>query len=164
VLRGLEISERLIELGNPAIRMRMHPDRRVLDVPLFDIDAEDTAYPFLLFLSQSETERVLNEHLSAHGVGVERETELVEFRAGGEIVTCTVRRADGTTEEVRTRFLVGCDGAHSSVRRGAGIRFVGGGYPQTFALPLAPSACCASKNDPGSPNWNGPTKAMTPEW
>ena len=32
------------------------------------------------------------------------------------------------------RYLVGCDGAHSSVRHGAGIPFEGGRYPQTFVL------------------------------
>ena len=32
------------------------------------------------------------------------------------------------------RYLVGCDGAASTVRRGAGIQFQGGAYPQTFAL------------------------------
>jgi 2-polyprenyl-6-methoxyphenol hydroxylase-like FAD-dependent oxidoreductase len=35
---------------------------------------------------------------------------------------------------VRARYLVGCDGAHSSVRQGAGIPFEGGRYPHTFAL------------------------------
>jgi 2-polyprenyl-6-methoxyphenol hydroxylase-like FAD-dependent oxidoreductase len=35
---------------------------------------------------------------------------------------------------VRTRFLVGCDGAHSAVRKGAGIWFEGGSYPQDFVL------------------------------
>jgi FAD binding domain len=35
---------------------------------------------------------------------------------------------------VRARYLVGCDGAHGSVRQGAGIPFEGGRYPHTFAL------------------------------
>src|SRR5262249_32412444 len=45
------------------------------------------------------------------------------------------------------RFLVGCDGAHSSVRKASGIAFEGGSYPQDFALgdveadgPLEPNA------------------------
>ena len=35
---------------------------------------------------------------------------------------------------MRARYLVGCDGAKHTVRRGAGIPFQGGAYPQTFAL------------------------------
>ena len=34
---------------------------------MFDLGLDDSAYPFLLFLSQAETERVLGEHLAAAG-------------------------------------------------------------------------------------------------
>src|SRR5262249_18270901 len=44
------------------------------------------------------------------------------------------RHGDETTERLHARYLVGCDGAHSSVRHGAGIPFEGGAYPQTFVL------------------------------
>ena len=35
---------------------------------------------------------------------------------------------------MRARFVVGCDGAHSAVRRLAGIAFRGSAYPQDFVL------------------------------
>ncbi|MYU47565.1 pentachlorophenol monooxygenase, partial [Streptomyces sp. SID7803] len=38
-----------------------------------------------------------------------------------------LRTADGGTEEVRAGYLVGCDGAHSTVRKGLGLSFEGGG-------------------------------------
>jgi 2-polyprenyl-6-methoxyphenol hydroxylase-like FAD-dependent oxidoreductase len=103
-------------------------------VRLFGLGLDDTAYPFLLFVSQAETEAVLEGHLAGHGVHVERRVELVAFHADPNGVSCTLRHADGRTEQVRARYLVGCDGAASSVRRGAGIPFQGGAYPQTFAL------------------------------
>ena len=37
-------------------------------------------------------------------------------------------------EPVHARYLVGCDGAHSSVRHGVGIHFEGAACPQTFVL------------------------------
>ena len=40
---------------------------------------------------------------------------------------------DGTSQ-VETRFLVGADGAHSMVRREAGIGFAGAAYPERFLL------------------------------
>ena len=55
----------------------------VVSVRLFDVGFKDTAYPFLLFISQAETEAVLNEHLAGHGVRVERGVELVGFEARG---------------------------------------------------------------------------------
>jgi 2-polyprenyl-6-methoxyphenol hydroxylase-like FAD-dependent oxidoreductase len=134
VLRGLGIAETLVERGNDAVQLRIHFDKRIVSMRLFDIGLEDTAYPFLLFISQAETEAILNEHLAARGLPVERGVELVGFSSDSDEVACTLRRADGGMEQVRCRYLVGCDGAHSTVREGAGIPFEGGTYPQTFVL------------------------------
>ena len=133
-LRSLGIAQTLIEHGNDAAQVRLHLGTRLVAMGLFDIGLEDTAYPFLLFISQAETEAILNELLVAHGLQVERGVELLAFTTGADEVTCTLRGQDGTPEHVRTRYLIGCDGAHSTVRRAAGIAFEGGAYPQTFAL------------------------------
>ena len=134
VLRGLGVTQELLERGNDAVWVQLHAGGRVVRVRLFGLGLADTAYPFLLFVSQAETERALNDHLAAGGVGVERRVELVAFQADADGVTCTLRHGDGQTEQVWARYLVGCDGAHSTVRRAAGIPFQGGAYPQTFAL------------------------------
>ena len=115
VLRGLGFAQTLVERGNDAVQLRMHFGQRTVPMRLFDIGLEATAYPFLLFISQSETEAILNQHLEAHGITVERGVELLAFRAGTDEIGCTLCRDDGTTEEVRTRYLIGCDGAHSTV-------------------------------------------------
>jgi 2-polyprenyl-6-methoxyphenol hydroxylase-like FAD-dependent oxidoreductase len=134
VLQAFGIAETMVERGNDAVQLRIHFGERIVGIQLFDLGLEDTAFPFLLFISQAETEAILNEYLAARGVPVERGVELVAFTAGSEEVACTLRRADGGTERVRCRYLVGCDGAHSTVREGAGIPFEGGTYPQTFLL------------------------------
>jgi 2-polyprenyl-6-methoxyphenol hydroxylase-like FAD-dependent oxidoreductase len=134
LLRGLGIAETLVERGNDAVQLRIHVGERVVGMRLFDIGLEDTAFPFLLFISQAETEAILNEHLAARGVPVERGVELVGFSVDSDEVTCTLRDGEGRTEQLRCRYLVGCDGAHSTVREGAGIDFAGGSYPHTFVL------------------------------
>jgi 2-polyprenyl-6-methoxyphenol hydroxylase-like FAD-dependent oxidoreductase len=134
VLRGLEVTEELLERGNDAVWVQLHAGGRTVRVRLFGLGLADTAYPFLLFVSQAETEQVLNDHLTTGGVGVERGMELVAFQADADGVTSTLRHGDGRTEQIRTRYLVGCDGAQSTVRRSAEIPFRGGAYPQTFAL------------------------------
>jgi 2-polyprenyl-6-methoxyphenol hydroxylase-like FAD-dependent oxidoreductase len=134
VLRGLGVTEELLARGNDAVWVQLHAGDRSTRVRLFGLGLDDTAYPFLLFVSQAETEAVLEGHLAGHGVHVERRVELVAFDADPNSVSCTLRHADGRTEQVRARYLVGCDGAASSVRRSAGIPFQGGAYPQTFAL------------------------------
>ncbi|MXM67661.1 monooxygenase [Streptomyces sp. HUCO-GS316] len=134
MLAGYGVTDELVARGNPAVQLRMHLSRRVVRVPLFDIGCRDTAYPFLLFLSQAETERVLAEHLAGRGVTVERGTEVLGLERQGEHVICRLRGSDGTEETVRARYVVGCDGAHSTVRVQAGIDFAGHAYPQTFLL------------------------------
>jgi 2-polyprenyl-6-methoxyphenol hydroxylase-like FAD-dependent oxidoreductase len=134
VLAGFGVTGELIAGGNRAVQLRMHVPGRVLTVPMFDFGLEDTAYPFLLFLSQAETERVLGERLAAAGVPVERGVELADLSNAADAATATLRHRDGREEVVSARYVVGCDGGHSSVRRLAGIRFAGSSYPQTFVL------------------------------
>jgi 2-polyprenyl-6-methoxyphenol hydroxylase-like FAD-dependent oxidoreductase len=134
VLRGLGIAKTLVERGNDTSQLQIHAGERVVAVRLFDVGLEDTAYPFLLFISQAETEAALNEHLGEQAVDVERGIELVEFQAGEQDVICTLRQGNERMERLHARYLVGCDGAHSSVRHGAGIPFEGAAYPQTFVL------------------------------
>src|SRR3954468_2628755 len=58
VLRPFGLDGDLIGRGNPAARLRISAGGRVARTALFDIGAEDTAFPFLLFISQAETEAV----------------------------------------------------------------------------------------------------------
>jgi 2-polyprenyl-6-methoxyphenol hydroxylase-like FAD-dependent oxidoreductase len=138
VLAGLGISDELVRFGNRAVRLKLHFGHRVALVQLFDIGTSDTQYPYLLFISQAQTERILGEHLTAQGVKLERGTELVEFHPGTDVVdgamTCRLRHSDQTEEVMQARYVVGCDGAHSTVRDQAGIGFEGSAYPQTFVL------------------------------
>lgn len=85
-------------------------------------------------LPQYETERILDAHLGRFGTTVERGTELVSFAQDADGVTCRLRTASGAEEEVRTRFLVGCDGAHSIVRKGLGLSFEGGAFAEEYML------------------------------
>ncbi|WP_030761993.1 FAD-dependent monooxygenase [Streptomyces sp. NRRL F-2664] len=85
-------------------------------------------------LPQYETERILGEHLARWGTAVERGTELVSFRQDADGVTSLLRTPSGAEEELRTRYLVGCDGAHSTVRKGLGLSFEGGALPEEYML------------------------------
>ena len=138
VLAGLGISDELVRHGNRAVRLKLHFGHRVALVQLFDIGTSDTQYPYLLFISQAQTERILGEHLTAQGVKLERGTELAELHTRTDgvdgVMTCRLRHSDETEEVVQARYVVGCDGAHSTVRDQAGIGFEGSAYPQTFVL------------------------------
>jgi 2-polyprenyl-6-methoxyphenol hydroxylase-like FAD-dependent oxidoreductase len=135
ILDSIGLADQLVSRGNRSAKLAIHLGaRRVAATNLGEFGAEGTRYPFILFVSQAETERVLGEHLAASGVALERGVELVRVESLDEMVECVLRYSDGREEHVRTEYLVGCDGAHSTVREGAGFAFRGGSYPEDFLL------------------------------
>jgi 2-polyprenyl-6-methoxyphenol hydroxylase-like FAD-dependent oxidoreductase len=107
----------------------------VADQPAQDMPAPPLGLPFApLGLPQYETERVLAEHLQTLGVEIERNCELAGFEQDDDGVDVAIRRHDGSTEITRFGYVVGCDGAHSTVRKALGIGFEGEAYPWPFML------------------------------
>jgi 2-polyprenyl-6-methoxyphenol hydroxylase-like FAD-dependent oxidoreductase len=118
LLDTVGLGDPLVALGRTSTRLVLHfGARAVAAVQLGNIGATDTRFPFILFVSQAETERLLGEHLSGAGVTIERGVELVQFDDRGTHVACVLQHQDGREESVRASYLVGCDGAHSAVRR-----------------------------------------------
>ncbi len=135
ILQRLGLGEALVGQGNSSTSLALHFEaRRVVKVQLGGFAASDTRFPFILFVSQAETEALLGEHLGRKGATVERGVELLTSRLEDKVVHCVLRHADGRQEAVDARYLVGCDGAHSEVRKQSGIAFEGDAYLQDFML------------------------------
>ena len=118
------------------------------------LDLIDTPHPYALMLPQSETERLMEQHLNTCGVQVERQVELVRFVLGADMVTATLRHADGREETLQAAWLIGCDGAHSAVRHGLGMQFEGDTLPSDWILAdvhLAGAASRTSSTCSGTP-------------
>ncbi|MFD6434151.1 rifampin monooxygenase [Streptomyces venezuelae] len=81
----------------------------------------DTAHSYVLAIPQQTTERLLAEHAAELGVEVLRGREVVGLDQDDDGVT--VELADGT--RLRSRYLVGCDGGRSAVRKLLGVDFPG---------------------------------------
>src|SRR5271167_1556825 len=90
-----------------------------------NLDALETPHPYGLMLPQSDTERLMEQHLNSLGVQVERRVELIRFVADEDAVTAFLRHPDGKEETLDIAWMIGCDGAHSAVRRGLGMGFEG---------------------------------------
>jgi 2-polyprenyl-6-methoxyphenol hydroxylase-like FAD-dependent oxidoreductase len=84
-------------------------------------DRLDTAHPYILGIPQTTTERLLTEHATELGVDIRRGCELVGLSQDDHGVT--VELADDT--RLRSRYLVGCDGGRSTVRKLLGVGFPG---------------------------------------
>jgi len=104
------------------------------NIATFALDQIPSRYPYVLFLPQNETEAILNEKMESLGVKTERQTELVSFNQQGDSVSVALRHSDGSQEQISPRWIIGCDGAHSTVREQAGIPFEGGGVGLSFFL------------------------------
>ncbi|MEU5164497.1 FAD-dependent monooxygenase [Streptomyces sp. NPDC020875] len=74
---------------------------------------------------QDVVESVLRRRLDAGRIRYG--TTLTGVETSGDRVTATVIGPDGTPRRIRCRQLVGCDGAHSAVRRSTGTELLGGG-------------------------------------
>lgn len=95
-----------------------------------DLRELPTRFGMVLIVPQSGTEHVLEERAAQSGVTVRRGAQVVGLRQDGDGVT--VELAGG--ESVSAEYVVGCDGAHSTIRRLVGIDFAGKQYETHILL------------------------------
>ncbi|WP_269506691.1 FAD-dependent monooxygenase [Burkholderia sp. IMCC1007] len=124
--------EPFLALGHRAHAAELHADGRV--IARLDFDPLQTRYPYLLFLDQSITERLLAEHLAGLGVTIERGVTLTACDARGTSLDVKIRDADGREHAFAPSYLIAADGAHSTVRHLLGLGFAGHAFEQTFLL------------------------------
>ncbi|SDG65057.1 FAD-dependent monooxygenase [Paraburkholderia phenazinium] len=126
------VVEPFLELGHRARAANLYSNGQRL--ARLDFDPLQTRYPYLLFLDQSVTERLLTEQLATLGVTVERGVELTEFVQGSAGLSASLLRADGRSETMHPSYLIAADGAHSAIRHRLGMSFAGKTFEQTFLL------------------------------
>src|SRR5690606_1122046 len=105
--RTLEIYEQiglakdLVEKGTIAKRARMLEGGKIRgEVDLSGIGEGMSRYPFLLLVEQGKHEKLLFDHITGNGSGVEWNTELAGFEQNDAGVKATVKTADGIALDV----------------------------------------------------------------
>ncbi|WP_282697101.1 FAD-dependent monooxygenase [Streptomyces sp. CC208A] len=94
-------------------------------LPHLDLAPVIEEFPAMVGSPQAYAEAVFAQRAVRLGARVVRGAEVTEVRETGQRVEVTVRREDGGERVVRTGWVVGCDGARSTVRRKTGIAFTG---------------------------------------
>ncbi|WP_280234314.1 FAD-dependent monooxygenase [Nocardia cyriacigeorgica] len=131
VLRRQGTAERIRAHGIPMTAARYFSrGKSVADVE-FGPGSGNEAAPVII--TQPAVESVMIDHLGGLGVAVEWRTALASLDDRGDAVDVVLDH-DGRTEELTVSWVVGCDGAHSTVREAAGIAFEGSTYGRRFAL------------------------------
>jgi 2-polyprenyl-6-methoxyphenol hydroxylase-like FAD-dependent oxidoreductase len=126
------IVDEMVSTGIKATAMQLYAGHsRLFRIPLGGVDS---AFPFTLTTAQTETERVLGDHLQSLGVIVERGVELVALAQDGGAAELTVRHDDGSTEQVSASWVIGADGAASTVRKMVGTKLAGSFVGERFLL------------------------------
>ncbi len=134
MLQQLQVADRLSDLGNHAGKATFFSgdrDRRIATVRFGHLA---TRFPFVLLLPQSVTEKVILTRLEELGGRVHRPYTLTGLSQDDSVVTATVSGADGEVRTIRARYVVGADGARSTVRELIGVDFPGETFRQTFML------------------------------
>jgi 2-polyprenyl-6-methoxyphenol hydroxylase-like FAD-dependent oxidoreductase len=106
------------------------------DRPLLRLSYQGIAspYPFLLLISQQQTEVRLEERLNELGSRVLRGVRLLDMVEEFPGSAATLVDGDGSPHVITARFVVGCDGLHSTVRQRRGLTFPGDAPTHLFAL------------------------------
>lgn len=146
IFRQMGIAHRAIGGGIFANEIRLIFNRkRTFILPLSNFAPGLTRFPGLLMLEQSVTERILSDFILAKGHTVERGVVLEQVTQDPEKVTCVLKSVNGGPETIKTNYLIGADGAHSTVRKQLKIQFPGKSYPNFIFV----TDCKAKTTIPG---------------
>jgi 2-polyprenyl-6-methoxyphenol hydroxylase-like FAD-dependent oxidoreductase len=94
---------------------------------------DESPYPHIAMVPQDVTERLLVEQLQRKGGAVEYDTSFVSAVQHDDYVSVTLDQK-GQRLELTATFVVGCDGAHSTVRHLLNLPFEGAVYDALFML------------------------------
>jgi 2-polyprenyl-6-methoxyphenol hydroxylase-like FAD-dependent oxidoreductase len=133
IYEQIGLAEKLIAEGAKAEKARLVEGGEVRgEVELANIGEGMSPYPFLLLIEQGKHEKILYDFIQANGKDVRWQTELESFSQTEAGVKANVKNADGTSETIEAKFLVGCDGAKSFVRNTLGLTFEGSTFERLF--------------------------------
>ncbi|MFE9406683.1 FAD-dependent monooxygenase [Streptomyces sp. NPDC006530] len=132
MLDARDLAEELVKGGTTVDHMDMF-GRVALDLTRLR-----SRFPFLLITPQYQVERLLERRALAEGVHFRYDSALLTLRQDRDGVSAELREGGGTgaegTTTLRTRYLVGTDGARSGVREALGLPFPGGAVIRSIVL------------------------------
>ena len=68
-------------------------------------------------LPQHKTEAIFADLLQQKSLTIHRETTLESYTQSPNYIEATVKKADGSTQVIQAKYIIGADGSHSVVRK-----------------------------------------------
>ena len=136
MLQDWGITDELIARGRitPTWQIRLHETGEHVTFDL-SVLKDDTAHPYRLQCEQAVLSDALEARLKREsGARIWRGASVIDVGQHASGAWVEVRSPEGTAERIEADYVVGCDGAHSLVRKAIGSDFEGGTYPDTTLL------------------------------
>lgn len=130
LLAPFGVADRIAAYGQP-VRNILFFDAGGQEVYRRELRAIDSQYPAHQNLQQWHAEWIIAEQLMARGVNVEASTRVTGLVQDDDGVTVEIETGAGAAT-LRCRYLVGADGARSTVRKACGTSMVGTDYPERW--------------------------------
>lgn len=131
LFEDLGVAEEAIAQGIPIRAFNVHIGNKQIEL---DLQQGKSFLPTLVVLPQSQTEAILEQLVEQSGITIERSVELTDLEQDNQGVIATLTHADGHQEQCYSQWLIGCDGAGSTVRKAARISDEGKTIPSLAVL------------------------------
>lgn len=140
MLDTIGVVQRMIDTGvvAPTFQYRDRHDGSIIGEFDFGVLRDDTPFPFRVQCEQFKVARYIYERLQTlPDATVRFSARATAVRQDADGVTLTIETPDGT-DELTGRYLLGADGANSSVREAVGIALEGFTWPERFLVLSTP--------------------------
>jgi len=135
ILDDLGVYQRIEPLGIVCPIVNYYDQHELLASFDHAVLAGETRHPWVLQCEQDKVARVLYTMArELRSLTIRTETEVLACAQSAEAVEIELANPDGTHEHISGRYLIGADGARSTVRREAGIEFEGFTWPERFMI------------------------------
>lgn len=132
LLDDLGLANDLIKEGYKTHSIQIYFEHKLLT--RINIGGISSKFPFMLSIPQPATETILKAALIKAGVRIEYGTSLEDLKNKDAYVRTRIKYKDHLSKQADFRFVVGCDGKNSTVRKAANIGFSGYDYDMHFLL------------------------------
>src|SRR5579863_1728166 len=134
IYRQLGMAEKVVANGKKAQGITFNEDgKQAASISFNNAGVGQTAFPYVLMYQQYKNERALLDYLTQNTCAVYWATALITLTQKTGYSEAIIQNAEGEYT-IKCDWVIGADGAHSTVRKQLSIPFLGDTYPHYFYL------------------------------
>ncbi|MFI5162713.1 MAG: FAD-dependent monooxygenase [Sphingobacteriales bacterium] len=134
IYRQLGVADKVVANGKQAQGVIFtEGGKQAASISLANAGKGQSAFPYVLMYPQYKNERLLLDYLTQNACPVYWATSLTSLKQNANDSDALIQNTEGKYQ-VQCDWVIGADGAHSTVRKQSGILFSGDTYPHHFYL------------------------------